>query len=293
MGRPMALNLLRGEHELAVFTRRPDALTPLTAAGARACSSPAEVGRNAEIVFTMLTSNVDVEQVVLGVDGVAAGMVPGSVVVDASTISPSKARDIARSLAAQDIEMLDAPVSGGTVGAAAATLSIMVGGKVEVLERVRPLFDLLGKTVVHLGGNGAGQVAKACNQMVMVSTIEAVAEALHLASAAGVDPAKVRNALLGGSATSSVLDQFGGRMVARDFRPGVEARLHHKDFGLLLREAADIGAPLPIAAQVCQQLNALMCGGMGYDDTASLIRVLESHRGIEVQAAAVAAQGRE
>ena len=279
MGRPMALNLLRGGHELAVFARRPEALTLLTAAGARACLSPAEVGRSAEIVFTMLTSNADVEQVVLGVDGLAAGMAPGSVLVDASTISPSMARQIAQSLLEQGIEMLDAPVSGGTVGAAAATLSIMVGGKAEVLERVRPLFDLLGKTVVHLGGNGAGQVAKACNQMVMVSTIEAVAEALHLAKAAGIDPAKVREALLGGSATSSVLDQFGGRMVERDFRPGVEARLHHKDFGLILREAADIGAPLPIAAQVCQQLNALMSAGMEYDDTASLIRVLESHRG--------------
>lgn len=279
MGRPMALNLLRGGHELTVFARRPEALTPLTAAGARACPSPAEVGRGAQIVFTMLTSNADVEQVVLGVDGVAAGMQPGSVLVDASTISPSMARQIARSLSAQGIEMLDAPVSGGAVGAAAATLSIMVGGKAEVLERVRPLFDLLGKTVVHLGGNGAGQVAKACNQMVMVSTIEAVAEALNLASAAGIDPMKVREALLGGSATSSVLDQFGGRMVERDFRPGVEARLHHKDFGLILREAADMGAPLPIAAQVCQQLNALMSAGMGYDDTASLIRVLESRRG--------------
>jgi 2-hydroxy-3-oxopropionate reductase len=279
MGRPMALNLLRGGHELAVFARRPEAAALLASAGAHACLSPAEVSRNAEVVFAMLASNADVEQVALGVDGVATGAMPGCVFVDMSTISPSVARQTAQSLSTRGIEMLDAPVSGDTADAAAATLTIMVGGKSEALQRVRPLFNLLGKTVVHVGNSGAGQVARACNQMVMVSTIEAVAEALRLANAAGIDSAKVRDALLGGFAGSPVLDQFGGRMVARDFRPAVKAWLHHKDFGLVLREAADIGAPLPIAAQVCQQLNALMGGGMAHDDTASLIRVLEMQCG--------------
>ena len=275
MGRPMAGHLLRGGHELSVFARRAEAAAPLVDAGACACASPAEVARNADVVFTIVTSNADVEQLTLGDDGIAHGAAPGSVVVDMSTIAPSVARRIAQGLAARGVDMLDAPVSGGTAGAAAATLSIMVGGKVTVLDRVRPLFDLLGKTVVHVGDNGAGQVAKACNQMIMVSVIEAVAEAIHLANAAGVDATRVREALLGGSAQSRVLDLFGGRMVARDFRPGVEARLHHKDFGLVLREAADLGAPLPISAQVWQQLNALMGREMAHDDTASLLRVLE------------------
>ena len=279
MGRPMACHLLRGGHELSVFARRAEAAAPLAQAGARTCASPAEVGFHADVVVTMVTSNADVEQLTLGENGIAQGAAPGSVVVDMSTIAPSAARRIAQGLAAHGIDMLDAPVSGGTAGAAAASLAIMVGGKATVLDRVRPLFDLLGKTIVHVGDNGAGQVAKACNQMIMVSVIEAAAEAMHLANAAGVDAAKVREALLGGSAQSRVLDLFGGRMATRDFRPGVEAWLHHKDFGLVLREAADLGAPLPISAQVWQQLNALMGCGMARDDTSSLLRVLEAQSG--------------
>lgn len=279
MGRPMVGHLLRGGHQMSVFARRAEAAAPLVEAGARACATPAEVARNADVVFTMVTSNADVEQVTLGADGIVQGAAAGSVVVDMSTIAPSTARRIAQGLAARGIDMLDAPVSGGTAGAAAATLAIMVGGRGDVLERVRPLFDLLGKTIVHIGDHGAGQVAKACNQIIMVSVIEAAAEALHLANAAGVDSAKVREALLGGSAQSRVLELFGARMVARDFRPGVEARLHHKDFGLVLREAADLGVPLPIGAQVWQQLNALMGRGMAHDDTASLLSVLEAQSG--------------
>lgn len=276
MGSPMAGHLLRGGHELSVFARRAEAVAPLIEAGARGCASPAELASHADVVFTMVTSSADVEQVALGEQGIAEGAAPGSVLVDMSTIAPSATRSIARRLAQRGIEMLDAPVSGGTAGAAAATLAIMVGGKRDVLERVRPLFELLGKTIVHIGDSGAGQVAKACNQMIMVSVVEAAAEAIHLANAAGVDCAKVREALLGGSAHSRVLELFGGRMVARDFRPGVEARLHHKDFGLMLREAADMGAPLPISAQVWQQLNALMGHGMARDDTSTLLRVLEA-----------------
>ncbi len=276
MGRPMALHLVRGGHELAVFARRPVAAAPLIEAGAVACDSPAEVARRTDVVFTIVTTSADVEQVALGDDGIAAGAAPGSVLVDMSTIAPSVARRIASALGQRGIEMLDAPVSGGTAGAAAATLAIMAGGKAAVLDRVRPLLELLGKTIVHVGESGAGQVAKACNQMVMVSVIEAVAEAVQLANAAGVDATKVREALLGGSAQSRVLDLFGGRMVSRDFRPGVEAWLHHKDFGLVLREAADLGAPLPVSAQVWQQLNALMGAGMARDDTSSLLRVLEA-----------------
>ncbi len=278
MGRPMALHLLRGGHRLAVWARRQEAAQPLLAAGAMACASPAAVASAAEVVFTVVTADADVEQLAFAAGGLAEGFAAGSILVDMSTIAPQTARSIASRLAARGVDMLDAPVSGGGQGAIDASLSIMVGGKAAVLERARPLFELLGSTIVHVGDHGAGQVAKACNQMLMVATIQAVAEALHLSRAAGVDPARVRAALAGGSASSRVLQVMGGRMVARDFAAGVEARLHHKDYAVLIAEAHRLGLPLPVSAQVCQQLNALMAMGGGRCDTASLLRVLESGR---------------
>ncbi|MCQ3922800.1 MAG: 2-hydroxy-3-oxopropionate reductase [Rhodocyclaceae bacterium] len=275
MGRPMALHLLEAGHELSVYARRAEAAQPLVDAGAKACASPAEVAAASEVVFTMVTAGADVEQVALGEDGIVHGAKPGTVLVDMGTIPPGTARRVAAKLAAKGIETIDAPVSGGEVGARNATLAIMAGGKAEVLERVRPLLERLGKTIVHIGPSGAGQVAKACNQMIMVACIEAVAEALLLARQSGADPEKVRQALAGGSAGSRVLDVFGARMTAHDFKAGVEARLHHKDFGILMNEAATLGAPLPIAAQVWQQLNALMAQGWGREDSSALLRVLE------------------
>ena len=285
MGLPMAGHLLKAGHALAVWSRRPEAAASLLAAGARACASPAEVARHAGIVFTMVTGSEDVAAVVLGETGLVHGGGSGkgefSTLVDMSTIAPEMVRQIAGRLGERGIRMLDAPVSGGVTAATNATLSIMVGGPAETLAQVRPLFDLLGKTVVHVGENGAGQVAKACNQMVMVAAIQACAEAMRLADASAVDRHKVRLALLGGAAGSRVLEVFGARMVNRDFAAGVEARLHHKDFGILLNEAHRLGCPLPIAALVGQQLNALMGQGWGRDDSASLLRVaeLESRRG--------------
>ncbi|HNQ56615.1 MAG TPA: NAD(P)-binding domain-containing protein [Candidatus Desulfobacillus denitrificans] len=275
MGRPMALHLLEAGHELSVYARRAEAAQPLVDAGAKACASPAEVAAASEVVFTMVTAGADVEQVALGEDGIVHGAKPGTVLVDMGTIPPGTARRVAAKLAAKGIETIDAPVSGGEVGARNATLAIMAGGKAEVLERVRPLLERLGKTIVHIGPSGAGQVAKACNQMIMVACIEAVAEALLLARQSGADPEKVRQALAGGSAGSRVLDVFGARMTAHDFKAGVEARLHHKDFGILMNEAATLGAPLPIAVQVWQQLNALMAQGWGREDSSALLRVLE------------------
>lgn len=275
MGRPMALHLLEAGHEMSVYARRAETARPLVEAGARLCASPAEVAANSEVVFTMVTTGADVEQVALGEAGILHGAKPGTVLVDMGTIPPGTARRIAAQLAARGIETLDAPVSGGEVGAQNATLAIMAGGKAEVLARVRPLLEKLGRTLVHVGPNGAGQVAKACNQMIMVSCIEAMAEAMLLAEKSGADPEKVRQALSGGSAGSRVLEVFGARMTARDFKAGVEARLHHKDFGILLDEAVTLGAPLPIAAQVWQQLNALMAQGWGREDTSALLRVLE------------------
>ena len=275
MGRPMALHLLRAGHEVAVWARRPESARPLLEAGAQCCATPADLARRAGIVFTMVTADADVERLVLGSDGLIEGFAPASILVDMSTISSGAARSIGQRLANRGVDMLDAPVSGGEAGAVAASLAIMVGGQAAVLDRVRPLLELLGKSIVHVGESGAGQVAKACNQMIMVGFIQAVAEALHLARAAGADPARVRQALAGGSASSRVLEVFGGRMVNRDFAAGVEARLHHKDYGILMREAFRLGLPLPVSAQVWQQLNALMANGWGGEDSAALLRVLE------------------
>ena len=272
MGRPMAQHLRSAGHELFVWARRPDSATGLDAV---VCATPAELGRQCEAVFTIITSCADVEGVALGKDGLIEGMAAGSVLVDCSTIAPDAARHIAARLGEKSIHMLDAPVSGGGQGAVDATLAIMVGGDAEVLEKVRPLLDCLGKRIVHIGPNGAGQVAKACNQMIMVAAIQAVAEAMRLAKAAGVDCAKVKSALSGGSAGSKVLDVMGERMVQRDFAAGIEARLHHKDYGLVLAAARQSGVPLPLTAVVDQQLNALMAQGWGRDDTSSLLRVLE------------------
>lgn len=275
MGRPMAMHLLRAGHELAVWARRPESAQSLLEAGAVGCATPADLARRSEVVFTMVTTGVDVEQVVFGPEGLIEGFAPAAVLVDMSTIAPGMARSIAQRLAGRGVEMLDAPVSGGEAGAIAATLAIMAGGKAAVVDRIRPLFAVLGQSLVHVGESGAGQVAKACNQMIMVGFIQAVAEALQLAQAAGADPAKVLQALAGGSAGSRVLEVFGGRMVNRDFAPGVEARLHHKDYGILMAEAYRLGVPLPVSVQVWQQLNALMANGWGQQDTASLLRVLE------------------
>lgn len=273
MGRPMALHLHAAGHELHVWARNPQSTAGLPAT---VHATPAALGAACEVVFTVITSSSDVEGVALGAQGLIEGMAAGSVLVDHSTIAPDVARRIAAKLGKKGIHMLDAPVSGGAQGAIDATLAIMAGGDAEVLERVRPLLDCLGKRIVHIGPNGAGQVAKACNQMIMVAAIQAAAEAMHLANAAGVDCGKVKEALAGGSAGSRVLEIMGQRMVDRNFAAGIEARLHHKDYGLVLAAARQSAVPMPLTAAVAQQLNALMAMGWGKDDTSSLLRVLEA-----------------
>lgn len=275
MGRPMTGHLLAAGHELAIWARRPDSTAALAEAGARVCATPAELAACCEVVISVVTASTDVEQLALAPEGLLAGFAPGAIHVDMSTIAPGTARRVAARYAEKGVGWLDAPVSGGEVGARDATLAIMAGGAADVLERVRPLLSCLGRTIVHIGPAGAGQVAKACNQMIMVNAIQACAEAMRLAGAHGVDLHKVREALMGGSAASRVLDVMGGRMAVRDFVPGIQSRLHHKDFAILMEEARQLGAPLPVAAQTWQQLNALMALGAGRDDTASLLRVLE------------------
>lgn len=279
MGRPMAEHLMRAGHTLGVWARRPESTAPLVAQGATAYATPAALAAACEVVITIITNSQDVEGVAFGEHGLAAGFARGSVHVDMSTIAPDAARDFARRYAEQGIDWVDAPVSGGEQAAVAGTLAIMAGAREGVFERVRPLFEAMGKTILRVGEPGAGQVAKACNQMVMVCALQACAEAMHLARAHNVDLAAVRTALMGGSAASRVMEVMGERMVKRDFSAGIQARLHHKDFGILLDEAVKIGAPLPIAAQTWQQLNALMAQGWSHDDTSSLLKVLEAAAG--------------
>lgn len=274
MGRPMALNLVKAGHQLRVHARRPESMEPLAAAGAVACDSPAALAGVADVIFTMVSDTPDVEQVIFGPDGVIGGARQGSVVVDMSTISPSVTRSMAQRLAQHGVAMLDAPVSGGEAGAVNATLSIMVGGEPGVFQRVLPLFRAMGTNIVHIGPNGAGQVCKACNQIVVGATIAGVAEAILLARAAGVDPLRVREALLGGFASSRILEVHGRRMIEGDFNPGFKARLHQKDMGLVNDAARELGLTLPGAEQTAQYLNALIRLGLGEEDSAAIFKVL-------------------
>jgi 2-hydroxy-3-oxopropionate reductase len=275
MGRPQALNLIKGGHRLSVYARRAESMQPLADAGAVTCATPADVARRSDVTFTMVSDTADVEQVILGPGGVLEGAKPGSVVVDMSTISPSATRAMAKKLAAAGAEMLDAPVSGGETGAINGTLSIMVGGKTAAFDRVKPLFECMGKNIVHIGDNGAGQVAKACNQIVVAVTIEAVSEAITLARRLGVDAGKVREALMGGFAGSRVMEVHGKRMLDNDFKPGFKVRLHQKDLRIVLEAAHELGISLPGAAIAAQNLNALMGSGDGEIDSSAIIKVLE------------------
>lgn len=279
MGRPMALNLKRAGFDLAVHARRPESMAPLAEAGAETCVTSAEVARRSDVIFTMVSDTADVEQVILGPRGVIEGVREGSVVVDMSTISASATRAIGDRLSALGVAMLDAPVSGGDVGAINGTLSIMVGGNAEAFERVRPLFEVMGKNIVHVGGNGAGQVCKSCNQIVVGATIAGVAEAMLLARAAGVDPIRVREALLGGFAGSRILEIHGQRMIDEVFVPGFKARLHQKDMRIVAEAAHELGLALPSAAMVAQYLNALVGRGLGEEDSAAIYKVIAAMNG--------------
>jgi len=275
MGRPMALNLMKHGHQMGVYARRPQSAEPLIAAGATGYKTPAELAAACDVVFTVVTASSDFEQVVLGENGIVRGARAGCVVVDMETISPVVARNIAVALAAQGVDMIDAPVSGGPMGAEQATLSIMAGGKPAVFERVKPLFECLGKTIVHVGDHGAGQITKACNQLALLVNAQGSAEALSLAARCGVDPAKVREVMLGGIAASRVLELFGKRMVERDFAAGIEARLYHKDLHIVLDLVHELGLAAPAAAVTMQSVNALIGKGGGKSDLSALITVLE------------------
>jgi 2-hydroxy-3-oxopropionate reductase len=273
MGRPMASNLLKAGHAVSVWARREESMAPLVEAGARACASAAEAAAASEAVFINVSDTPDVEQVLFGPGGIAEGARAGLVVIDNSTVSPLATREFAERLAGQGVRWLDAPVSGGEQGAIAGTLSIMVGGEQETFESCLPLLETLGANIVHVGGNGAGQVAKMCNQVVIAQTIAAIGEAFVLAEAAEVDAAKVRAALLGGFAGSKALEVHGQRMLDDNFAPGFKARLHRKDMAIALQTAAALGVAVPGAAVATQLINALVGGGDGELDSSALVKV--------------------
>ncbi|NMG64526.1 2-hydroxy-3-oxopropionate reductase [Azoarcus indigens] len=279
MGRPMALNLLKAGHKVHVWTRRQESMAPLLEAGAQGHASAAEVAALVEVTISMVADAPDVEQVALGAGGVAEGARPGLVHVDMSTIAPAAAQAVAARMAEKGIAMLDAPVSGGEVGAIAATLTIMVGGEQAAFDKVKPLFEAMGKSVTRIGDSGAGQVAKACNQILTGVGVAAVAEALNFATRSGVDAGRVREALLGGFAYSRVLENHGQRMLDRNFKPGFKAWMHQKDMRIVMEEAHRLGLALPAAAATAQMFNAMVGSGLGEDDSIGVLKLLERMSG--------------
>jgi 2-hydroxy-3-oxopropionate reductase len=281
MGAPMAGHLQRGGHQLFVQTRSA-APASIVSAGAMVCAHGKELAQRADVVFLMLPDTPDVEVVLFGRNGVAEGLTPGKIVVDMSSISPIETKAFAKRINDLGCEYLDAPVSGGEVGAKAGTLTIMVGGSEQAFARVKPLFELMGKTITLVGGNGDGQTAKVANQIIVALTIEAVAEALLFASKAGADPVKVRQALMGGFAASRVLEVHGERMVNRTFQPGFRIELHQKDLNIALACARSLGVPLPNTATAQELFNACIAeGGKAWDHSA-MVRALETIAGFEV-----------
>jgi 2-hydroxy-3-oxopropionate reductase len=275
MGKPMAGQLITAGHTVYVYDRAEAPVQELVKSGAVACTSAAEVAGKAELIFLMLPDTPDVEEALFGQNGVASGVRSGSIVVDMSSISPIPTREFARKLEGMGVEMLDAPVSGGQIGAQNATLSIMVGGKAQIFDRVKPFFELMGKNIVLIGGNGDGQVCKVANQVVVALTLEAVSEALVMASKAGTDVAKVREALLGGFAQSKILEVHGERMIKRTFAPGFRVRLHQKDLNIALQTARNLGVSMPNTATAQELFNSLAADGGADLDHSSMIKALE------------------
>jgi len=285
MGRPMAHNLLQAGYPLVAHSRSRPPVDELVAAGAASAGSPRQVAERCDVVITMLPDSPDVELVALGPDGLVDGARPGLVYVDMSTIAPATAVRVAAVLSAKGVRCLDAPVSGGDVGARQGTLSIMAGGDPATFEKVRPIFSVLGKSAVLCGGPGAGQTVKACNQALVAVTIAGVSEALVLGAKAGVDPAKIVQVLSGGLARCGVLENRGQRMVRGDFAPGFRIRLHYKDLGIIHQTGRDLQVPLPVTAAAHQLFSAAMAAGAGDLDHTGLLAVLEELAGAQARTA--------
>jgi 2-hydroxy-3-oxopropionate reductase len=277
MGKPMAKHLMDAGHSVNVCDLAAEPVKELCSIGAKACSCCKDIAQESDIIFVMVPDTPDVEAVLFGKDGVADGVRPGSVVVDMSSISPLATREFAKKLGELGAKMLDAPVSGGQVGAEKATLSIMVGGEGKVFEQIKPYFELMGKNIVHVGeNNGDGQTCKVANQIVVGMTIQAIGEALLFAAKAGADPRKVREALLGGFAQSRILDLHGQRMIERSFNPGFRIRHQQKDLNLALQAARSLGLSLPGTSIAQELFNAVSAQGGSDLDHSALVLALES-----------------
>ena len=275
MGKPMARNLIKTGYALIVHNRSRGAVDELTREGAQAAADAKEVAGRTEIVITMLPDSPDVDLVYAGENGIFSALKSGTLLIDMSTISPAIARKLADEAQRRGCAMLDAPVSGGEAGAISASLSIMIGGAPAAVERAMPIFDSLGKNIVHVGDAGAGQITKAANQMVVGTTIAIVSEALVLAAKAGVDPTKVRQALLGGFAQSKILEAHGQKMLEHNFKPGFRIRLHEKDMKIALGAGFEYGVPLMVTSQVAQMMNAMKSMGHGDLDHSGLVKLIE------------------
>ena len=279
MGKPMAMHLLKAGYPLNVYEGNR-AAGDLQSAGARGYGDYASLAAASDVVITMLPDSPDVEAVVLGQGGVSEGIRSGGLFIDMSSIAPATARKVHEVLASRGVEAIDAPVSGGQVGAEAATLSIMVGGSEEAFERAMPLFSLMGKNIVRIGGPGAGQTTKICNQMIVGMTIQAVGEAFTLGQKAGVDLKKMREVLLGGFASSRILDLHGQRIIDRNFKPGFKVKLHRKDMNLALQSGRELSVPMPGSALVASQMDALIATGEAESDHSALALLLERLSGL-------------
>lgn len=275
MGAPMARNLLAAGYDVVAWNRSPGPLEALVEAGARSADGPAVVAAEAEILVTILSDDAAVREVLGGPDGVIAAAPAGALVVDMSTISPALARELATEAGERGVGFLDAPVSGGDVGAREGTLSIMVGGEAAEVERARPVFEVLGARVTHVGGAGAGQVAKACNQVLVAVIFAGLSEALVLGSKLGADPGAILDAVGGGMAANRIMEVRRDNFLDHDFAPGFKIDLHHKDLEIALGASAEVDAPLPLTAEVQQMLRQLRAGGHGEEDDSALLRIAE------------------
>ncbi len=274
MGKPMALNLIKGGHTL-FLTSRSGVPKELTDAGGKACANAKEVAQKADIIITMVPDTPDVEKVLFGTEGVAAGLSKGKTLIDMSSIAPMETKAFAKKINDLGCDYVDAPVSGGEVGAKNAALTIMCGGTQVAFDKVKPLFDLMGKNITLVGGNGDGQTCKVCNQIIVALNIEAVSEALVFASKAGADPAKVRQALMGGFAASRILEVHGERMIKRTFDPGFRIELHQKDLNLALQGARAMGVALPNTATAQELFNTCVANGGAKWDHSGMVKALE------------------
>ena len=275
MGAPMAANLLAAGHEVVAWNRSPEPLAKLVEQGARGADGPAAVAAEADLVISIVSDDAAVREVLGGPDGAIAAARPGSLIVDMSTVSPALARELAAAASARGVGFLDAPVSGGDVGAQQGTLSIMVGGEADDLERARPAFEVLGSRVTHVGAAGAGQVAKACNQVLVAVIFGGLAEALVLGSKLGADPAAILDAVGGGMAANRIMEVRRDNFLGHDFAPGFKVDLHHKDLEIALGASGEVDAPLPLTAAVQQMFRQLRAAGHGGEDDSALLRVAE------------------